>query len=393
MSTKNYSINKTRGGGFTLRIYGEFSENTVGKDFYLTWGINPKQVKNIVFHGESGMKTLEDGAFVDFDNLQSIDFQVQLEVIGSCIFSPHAWGTLKQVKMDVSKLQKVAPNPFFELTDMIPKEVCQKFWDGEDQLYSDLPTIIFSHVPEESEILCGLRAYNWMWKDTCMKLNPHVGSLCQFLVKHKPYCYEFYKNPEGKKCSEFSKNAELWGYSIDYKHVNWNERDAQVVCLEKEYPFYPSLNISIQFGGHESQGFETIYERKMEWLAPSSTIEGLLREDDETYFSMGGCFGQFCEGGRYEFKYIGVNNQYLELNVPSKKYGGLLHAIVFGNIDPSNEITIEVEPVHPIDQYWAYRLTSKFGCKVRSWRDRPIGCADMCPEEYERFRERKIMGW
>ena len=44
----------------------------------------------------------------------------------------------------------------------------------------------------------------------------------------------------------------------------------------------------------------------MDWLAPTSTIEGLLREDDETYFSIGGTFGQFCEGGRYEFDYIGV---------------------------------------------------------------------------------------
>ena len=95
----------------------------------------------------------------------------------------------------------------------------------------------------------------------------------------------------------------------------------------------------------------------------------------------------------YEFKYTGVTNSDLELNVPSKCYGGLLHAIVFGDIDPSDTITVEVEPVHPIDQYWGYRLTSKFGCKLSSWRERPDRYADLCPEEYDRCREWKIMGW
>lgn len=397
MSSKDFTIKKTRGGGFTLRINGEFIGNILERGFHLVWGIDPKEVTQIILLRESGVTTLGDEAFADFDNLRSIDFQPPLEVIGSGIFSPQARGTLKQIKMDVSNLRQVAANPFFELSNNLPKEVCEKYWAGDDSLYPDLPTIVFSHVPKESEVLCELRAYNWMWQDRCMRLNPDVGSLCQFRVKHEPDFYEFYKNPEGKKCSEFSENAELWGYRIDYKHVHWNKRHAQVVCLEKDESFYPSVNISIQFGNHEPQGFSTIYERRMDWLAPTSTIEGLLREDDETYFSIGGHFGKFCESGRYEFDYIGVTKGErpcdLELKVPSKCYGGFLHAIVFGTIDPSDTITVEVEPVHPIDQYWHRCLTTKFGYKLRSWRERPERFADLSPEAYARYREWRIMGW
>ena len=114
MSSKDFTIKKTRGGGFTLRIYGGFIENKIEKGFHLKWGIDPKEVTQIILLRESGVTTLGDGAFVDFDNLRSIDFQPPLEVIGSSIFSPQAWGTLKQIKMDVSNLRQVALNPFFE---------------------------------------------------------------------------------------------------------------------------------------------------------------------------------------------------------------------------------------------------------------------------------------
>ena len=113
--------------------------------------------------------------------------------------------------------------------------------------------------------------------------------------------------------------------------------------------------------------------------------------------ALGGISVSSARVAKDEFDYIGVTKDErpcdLELKTPSKCYGGFLHAIVFGTIDPSDTITVEVEPVHPIDQYWHRSLTTKFGYKLRSWRDRPERFADLCPEEYARYREWRIMGW
>ena len=122
----------------------------------------------------------------------------------------------------------------------------------------------------------------------------------------------------------------------------------------------------------------------MDWLAPTSTIEGLLKEDDETNFSIAGHFEEFCEYGKYEFNYIGITKDErpsdLKLNVQSKCDGGFLHAIVFGTIDPSETITVEVEPVHPIDQYWDRCLTTKYAYKLLAWR--ASGSRDFPPSPY-----------
>ena len=49
MSSKDFTIKKTRGGGFTLRIYGGFIDNKIEKSFHLKWGIDPKEVTQIIF--------------------------------------------------------------------------------------------------------------------------------------------------------------------------------------------------------------------------------------------------------------------------------------------------------------------------------------------------------
>lgn len=59
MSSKDFTIKKTRGGGFI--------ENKIEKDFHLKWGIDPKEVTQIILLSESGVSTLEEGGRYEFD--------------------------------------------------------------------------------------------------------------------------------------------------------------------------------------------------------------------------------------------------------------------------------------------------------------------------------------
>ena len=365
MATKKFTLKKNRSGGFNLRIFGEFVENTLVKGFHLTWEIDPKEVKNIVLHGESGVTTLGDGAFADFDNLQSIDFQVQLVVIGSCIFSQEAWGTLKQIKVDPRNLHQVAQNPIFELCDCVPI----------GPRYPGLPTVVFSQEPLDNEVLCGLRPYSWSWVSQCRN-----GNDFQLLVKHEPYCSEIYhdKNEEGKKCHRTHPDAVLWGNKLEYD-MEWQACHAQVVCLKERRK--PEVSIAIQFGGHEDHYLDLSWNQcETNWVDASSTIRGLVEEQHEELFGPAGCFGEFFKYEKHDVVFLGITkggqNQScdLELDTPSKCCGGLLHAYFFGDISQNGGDTIKVEaepaPGCEVDEYWDCNLNSKLGCKLRSWRQR-----------------------